>query len=141
VGGAAGEGLAMLKWLFTLQALVDVLYGLPLIVASKTLLSIFGMSTDATGTYLAQFLGGVFLALGWISWTARDLADGEPRRAIVRASLVGSGVGFIVTLLFQLGGTPNPVGWLNVVLTALFTIGWAYFSYASMQTRTAAAPA
>lgn len=131
----------MLRWLFTAQALVDILYGIPLILASGALLSVFGMSTDKTGTYLAQFMGGVFLALGWISWTARDLQDGDARRAIVRASLIASGIGFVTTLLFQLSENPSALAWANVALTGVFTAGWAYLSYESMQTTTRRQPA
>ena len=70
----------MIKRLFIAQAIVDVLFGVPLIFFSPVLLSIYGLSTDRVGTYLGEFLGVAFLALAWISWSARDLTDGEPRR-------------------------------------------------------------
>ncbi|HEV8536298.1 MAG TPA: hypothetical protein VGR87_11370 [Candidatus Limnocylindria bacterium] len=131
----------MLKRLFVFQALVDVLYGIPLILATGTLLSIYGLSTDGTGTYIAQFLGGAFLALAWISWSARDLPDGDIQRAIVRASLVGAAVGFVASLVFLLGPNATTMVWLNIALTGILVAGWGYLSYATMRPMTRPQPA
>ena len=123
----------MLKNLFMLQALVDVLFGIPLIVATSTILSLYGLSTDKTGTYVAQFLGGTFIALAWISWYARAWPDDEPRRVLVRAGLIASAIGLVVSVIFQLGPASTTSTWVFVVLTAIFTAGWGYYSYATMR--------
>ena len=123
----------MIKWLFVLQALVDVLFGLPLIFATGTILSLYGLSTDRTGTYVAQFLGATFIALAWISWYARNWPDEEPRRVLVRAGFIASAIGLVVSLIFQLGPASNLSTWVFVVLPAIFVVGWGYFSYATMR--------
>ena len=123
----------MLKNLFMLQALVDVLFGIPLIFATSTILSLYGLSTDRTGTYVAQFLGGTFMALAWISWYARAWPDDEPRRVLVRAGFIASAIGLVVSLIFQLGSGSTTSTWVFVVLTAIFSAGWGYFSYATMR--------
>ena len=128
----------MLKNLFMLQALVDVLFGIPLIVATSTILSLYGLSTDKTGTYLGQFLGGTFVALAWISWYARNWPDGEARRVLIRAGFIASAIGLVLSVIFQLGPASNASTWVFVVLTAIFSAGWGYFSYETM--RSAARP-
>ncbi|HEY8868165.1 MAG TPA: hypothetical protein VIM30_02100 [Candidatus Limnocylindrales bacterium] len=44
--------------MFTLEALADFLFGIPLIAAPAAPLSVYGMSTDRDGTFFVQFLGG-----------------------------------------------------------------------------------
>ena len=48
------------------------------------MLSLYGLSTDRVGTYLAQFLGAVFIILARNSWFARSWPDDEPRRILIR---------------------------------------------------------
>ena len=131
----------MLKNLFMLQALVDVLFGIPLIVATSTILSLYGLSTDRTGTYLGQFLGGTFVALAWISWYARNWPDEAARRVLIRAGFIASAIGLVVSVIFQLGTGSNTSTWVFVVLTAIFTAGWGYYSYATMRPMTMQQPA
>ena len=131
----------MLKNLFMLQALVDVLFGIPLIFATSTILSLYGLSTDKTGTYVAQFLGGTFIALAWISWYARAWPDDEPRRVLVRAGFIASAIGLVVSVIFQLGPASTTSTWVFVALTAIFSAGWGYFSYETMRSMTQPQPA
>lgn len=123
----------MLKNLFMLQALVDVLFGIPLILATSTILSLYGLSTDRTGMYLGQFMGGTFVALAWISWYARNWPEGEARRVLIRAGFIASAIGLVVSVIFQLGPASNTSTWVFVALTAIFTAGWGYYSYATMR--------
>jgi len=131
----------MIKRLFIAQAIVDVLFGVPLIFFSPVLLSIYGLSTDRVGTYLGEFLGVAFLALAWISWSARDLPDSEPRRFIVRAGLLAGVIGTLVNVNFELQPDATPLGWINVAITLVLAIGWGYAAYQSMEGVAARQPA
>jgi hypothetical protein len=131
----------MLKNLFMLQALVDVLFGIPLVLATSTILSLYGLSTDRTGTYLGEFLGGTFIALAWISWSAREWPDDAARRVLIRAGFIASAIGLVVSVIFQLGPGSNASTWVFVVLTAIFTVGWGYYSYAMMRPMARSQPA
>jgi len=123
----------MIKNLFMLQALVDALFGIPLVLATSTILSLYGLSTDRTGTYLGQFLGGTFIALAWISWSARGWPDDAARRVLIRAGFIASAIGLVISVIFQLGPGSNASTWVFVVLTAIFAAGWGYYSYATMR--------
>ena len=123
----------MLGALFVLEAVVDVLFGVLLIVAPATLLSIYCMSTDRDGTFLGQFLGGTFIGFGWISWFARSWTDTEYRRLLIRAFFITTAIGFVVSLNYQLQpGTQLPSA-AFVVLTLLFGLGWGYFAYRTVR--------
>jgi hypothetical protein len=131
----------VIRTLFVLQAIVDLAFGIPLIVATSTILSLYGLSTDRTGTYAAQFLGATFIALAWLSWTARNWADEEPRRTLVRAAFLASAIGLVVSIAFQMSSAANTSTWVFVVLTAIFTAGWGFYSYESMRSVTRQQPA
>ena len=123
----------MVRSLFLAQAVVNVLFAIPLIFTTGTMLSMYGLSTDRVGTYLAQFLGAVFVILAWNSWFARNWPDDEPRRMLIRGAFLGTLVGFAVSVTFQLSSAANAATWVFVVLTAIFTLGWGYEVYASMR--------
>jgi hypothetical protein len=123
----------MLKALFTLEALADFLFGIPLIVAPAALLSFYGMSTDRDGTFFAQFLGGTFIGFGLISWFARGWADTEPLHLLIWVFFVTTALGFLVSLNYQLQpGAPLPTV-AFVGLTLLFGIGWGYLAYGTFR--------
>jgi hypothetical protein len=131
----------MLKSLFMFQALVDALFGIPLVLATGTILSLYGLSTDRTGTFISQWLGASFIVLAWISWYARNWAEGEPRTVLIRGAFIASVIGLVVSLMFQLGPGGNATTWVFVILPAIFAAGWGYFSYATMRPMTRQQPA
>jgi len=61
--------------------------------------------------------------------SARKAADSEVLRGIVLANLIMDAIGFIVTLLGQLAGLANALGWSSVALYLLFGLGFAYFQF------------
>jgi hypothetical protein len=118
----------MLKAVFTLEALVDFIFGIALIVAQAALLSIYGMATDRDGAFLGQFLGGTFIGIGLISWFARNWPDTHQRRLVLRAFFVTTGIGFLVSLNYQLQPGAPVLGVVFVLLTLLFGLAWGYFA-------------
>jgi len=123
----------MLKALFTLEALADFAFGIPLVAAPAALLSIYGMSTDRDGTFLGQFLGGTFIGIGLISWFARGWADTEPRRLLIRAFFITTALGFLVSLNYQLQAGAPLLAVAFVGLTLLFGTAWGYFAYGTFR--------
>jgi len=117
----------MLRLVFILEAAVDALFGIPLIVATGVLLSIYGMSTDASGTFLGQFLGAVFIGFGLLNWYARNWADSDAQRIVIRVNFVTTALGFLVALNFQLQPGAGVRSWAFVALTAAFGLAWGYF--------------
>ena len=49
---------------------------------------------------------------------------------IAMALFVADAIGFLVTLLAQLDGTVNALGWSHVVIYLLLTIGFGYMRFA-----------
>jgi len=118
----------MLRLVFILESVVDAIFGVGLILASGPLLSIFGVSTDGGGTFLAQFLGATLVGFGVLSWSARDWSDTAERRLAIWVFFLTTALGFAVTLRFQLQPGTDARSWAFVVLTALIGSAWAYFA-------------
>jgi hypothetical protein len=117
-----------LRLLFILEAVVDLLFGVAFVLAPGLVLSVYGMSTDATGTFLTRFLGAVFIGYGILTWAARDWSDTAERRLLIRVTFVTSALGFLVSLQYQLQPGSGVLSSAFVVLTALFGLAWGWFA-------------
>jgi hypothetical protein len=63
-------------------------------------------------------------------WFARNAARSEiALRALVLAITIGDTLGFVITLLAQLGGLANALGWVTVALYLLLALGFGYFQF------------
>jgi hypothetical protein len=115
--------------LLTAGAVVTLVFGLSLVLVPGGLLSFYGITVNDAGILIARLFGAAFLGFTVLNWSARKAADSEILRGIVLANLIMDAVGFIVTLLGQLAGLANALGWSSVALYLLFGLGFAYFQF------------
>ena len=118
-----------LKSLFIFNAVVSLLFGLAFVLLPVQALSLYGVTVDAPLKYVGQLYGSALLVFGLVTWLARDAGDSAARSAFILGMFVGSLVGFIISLINQLGGVANALGWLTVVIYLLFTVGYGYFQF------------
>ena len=118
-----------LSTLFTLNAIVAVLFGLGFALVPATLVSLYGATLDAAGIYVARLFGAEVLGYATLTWFARNAEESGARRAIVLSCFVSWAVGFVCALIGQLSGVVNALGWSTVGLYLLFTLGYAYFQF------------
>jgi len=110
-------------------AVVTLIFGLSLVLIPVALFSLYGITVTDAGIVLARLFGAAFLGFTVLNWSARNAADSEVLRGIVFANLLMDAVGFVVTLLGQLAGLANALGWSFVALYLLFALGFAYFQF------------
>ena len=110
-------------------AVVTLIFGLSLVLIPGTLLSLYGITVNEAGILLARLFGAAFLGFTVLNWSARYAADDQVLRGIVLANLIMDAIGFIVTLLGQVAGLANALGWSSVALYLLFGLGFAYFQF------------
>jgi len=89
----------------------------------------YGVEPNAALNLVGQFLGAALVSLALLTWLVRNLSASETRRAIVLALLVGETIGFVLSLLGQLNGILNVMGWSVVAVYLLFALGLAYFQF------------
>ncbi len=74
---------------------------------------------------MARLLGAKLIGIGLIFWFEKD-ADTGTLRGITLALFVADGLGFLATLMGQLSGLMNALGWITWFLLAL---GFGYFRF------------
>jgi len=120
-----------LSTFMVINAIVAAVFGIAFVVAPGQATSLYGVAESAQLEYTAQLFGAALLAFGVLTWFARNAADSDARRAILRALFVGDGVGCVVALIGQLGGVVNAMGWSTVAIYFLLALGFGYFLYAT----------
>ncbi len=118
-----------LSTLFTINAIIAAVFGIIFVLIPATMLSIYGATFSPAGVVLARLLGAEFLSYSVLTWFARNLKETETQRIIILACMVGFGIGFIIALMGQLEGVFNLLGWSNVIVYLLFTLGYGYFYF------------
>ena len=115
-----------LSTVFTVNAVVALLFGLGFVIAPAATLAPYGVTIDEAGVQVARFFGAALLGYAAITWFARNTEKSSARRALVLGLFLGFGIGFVVSLVNQLSGLQNALGWSTVVLFLLFTLAYGY---------------
>jgi hypothetical protein len=76
---------------------------------------------------MARWFGVELLAIGLVTWLARNAAESAAGQAVARALAVTYGIGALLALWGTLAGPFNALGWIAVGLNLLLGSGFAYF--------------
>ena len=115
--------------LFTVNAVIACLFGLGFVFAPAKVLAQYGLTVDAGFGLVAQLFGAALLGYAILTWSARKAGDSDARRAIVLAVFVSNAVGFVLSLMGQLKGLVNSLGWSTVAIYLVLALGFAYFQF------------
>jgi hypothetical protein len=126
------------KRLFVLNGAIAGGYGIALLVAAHPILDLYGITPNPEGVYMARWFGVGLLAIGLVTWLARDAAESAAGLAIARALAVTYGIGVLLALWGTLFGPFNALGWIAVGLNLLLGSGFASFKLIEPTTSSAA---
>jgi hypothetical protein len=115
--------------LMIINTIIAAIFGIAFVLFPGQTLALYGVSTDAAFRLVAELFGAALVGYAVLTWSARKAAASEARNAIVLALFVTDGLGFILSLVGQLQGIPNALGWLDVVIYLLLALGFAYFRF------------
>lgn len=118
-----------LSTLMVINAVVAAVFGIAFVLVPGKVIPLYGSAADAPLKSMGQLFGAALITLAILTWTARNASDSEARRSIVLALFLGHIVGFIVSLLAQLAGVYNALGWSTVVIYLLLVLGFGYFQF------------
>ncbi len=118
-----------LNTLFTITAVIMIFFGVGFILLPAMVFSMYGVTLDATGIMLAHVAGAAVFALGLLAWLFRKSSDVQSSRSIAITLLSFFIIKAIVTILAQLDGIFNVLGWSIVALDTLFVLAYAYFLF------------
>jgi hypothetical protein len=114
------------KRLFVLNAVIAAGYGIALLVAAHPILDVYGITPTPEAVYMARWFGVELLAIGLVTWLARNAAASAAGQAVARALAVSYGIGVLLALWGTLAGPFNALGWIAVGLNLLLGSGFAY---------------
>ncbi len=115
--------------LLIVNAVIAIAFALGLLLGPAPLLQAIGLTTGNTEKLVAQLFGGSLIAVGLISWMAKDFSDPKARDGAVISFLLSDIVGFVISLLATIAHTMRNFGWLVVVIYLLLALGFAYFQF------------
>jgi len=118
-----------LRNLLVISTIVCLVYGIILVLTPATMLSLHGIAQDPGERLMAQYFGSALIAIGLLTWFARDVADSEAQRAIILALLISDVIGVIVAVLGTVSGVMSAVGWSAVGIYLMLSLGFAYFQF------------
>ena len=118
-----------LKHLLIINTVVCAVYGIPLLLLPATMLSLHGVAQDPGTRLMAQYFGSALIAIGLLTWLARDVTDSEAQGAIILALLIANVIGIVISVLGTVSGPMNALGWLGAAVYALLALGYAYFQF------------
>jgi hypothetical protein len=110
------------------KAVISLAFGIAFALVPAAMMSLYGVTLDLGGAFMARFLGACLIGIGLICWLDRN-ADPKVLQGITLALCIGDTVGFIVALLGQLSGLANALGWVIVVIWFLLALGLGYFRF------------
>jgi hypothetical protein len=119
----------MMKTLFTVTLIFELLFGLGFLAAPGTLFGTFGVTPDAFGVSLANVLGSALLAFTTLLWYARSSANSELHKVTVRTMFVYWLISSIFMVMAQLSGIFNAMGWSVVILHVGFLIWYSVYAF------------
>ncbi len=102
--------------LFTVTAALMLFFGTGFLVLPTLVFSLYGVVLDASGRMLAHVAGAAVFALGTLAWTVRNTADPAVNRPAMTALVCFFLLKSAVTLMAQLSGVFNALGWTILLI-------------------------
>ena len=118
-----------LNTLFMFNFIVAILFGLGFTLMPATMADLYGAELTPAGLYIGQLFGLSLIGFAVLSWLARGVTDPTGRQAIVTALFISELIGLVVSIINQLAGVVNALGWSTVVLYGLLALGFGYFRF------------
>jgi len=112
-----------------IAAILAILFGLGFILAPALTWSLYGVTLEVPGQWMARYLGSAFIGIGVIKWLARNAEASEGLRAVLLGAFAIAVLGLVVAFLDAIRGMGNGLHWLNVVIYLFLAVGFGYFQF------------
>ena len=116
------------KFLFVLNAIVNVAFGMLLVIAPETGLGQFSMSARVPEVFYTQVAGAALASLGALLWFAKN-ADDVLQKQMGMAALAGTILGLIVTVIGVSKDLIPVNSWIVIVVEVVFALGYAFMLF------------
>ena len=114
------------KLYLLIAAIVAILYALGFTLIPAYSVALYGAPSEPHLIFTVRILGSVLLALGVITWLARDFRDWTAVRTILIGGVVADVIGALITASGTIQGTVNALGWASTIVDVLLAL-WALY--------------
>ena len=120
-----------IKNLFVTHAVILFAYGILMLLAPETVMSIFGMPGVATNAGLVnmQYIGATWVGLFVMLLLAKDIKEAAAQRAVMIGMFATAILAGAVVLYGQATLPINSLGWLNFTICVLLALGYVYLMF------------
>ena len=117
------------KTLMIIKAIVCLGFGPLLLFFPGWLLNLLGTTygPGAGATLTAHAYGATLFGNLMLTWFTRESGESIARKAIIIHLFVYDAIALVATLILQLTGGLNALGWGIVFVYFFFTVGFGYF--------------
>ena len=120
-----------LRTVFLINALVSFVLALGFLLGPEAMLKFFSLSTGNIEKLGAQLIGTALVAVGLLTWFAKDFADPAASSAVANSLFFSGLCGLVVTVLGMMSRVIRTNSWLIIVLYLLFIAGYGYLQFFS----------
>jgi len=119
-----------LRQLFIFNLFIAFPIALMCIIFPVWTFGLYDLVPDTGSIWVTRLIGGSILGYASLMWFGSKTASVKTRRAIALALFIQDSVGFVGSLVIQLSGEVNFLGWpLNVLTYGMLTFGYAFFYF------------
>ena len=115
------------KTLMIIKAIVCLGFGPLLLFVPGWLLNLLGTTYCPGAALTAREYGAALIGNLLLTWLGRNAEESPVRSAIIWNLFIYDAIGFVVTLIIQLSGGLNVLGWSIVAVYLFFMLGFGYF--------------
>jgi len=114
------------KTVMIIKAIVCLGFGPLLLFVPGWLLNLLGTSFGPGAALTAREYGATLIGNLFLTWLARNAEDSVARRAIIWDLFIYDAIALVVTLVIQISGGLNALGWGIVAVYLFFTLFFGY---------------
>ena len=103
-----------------------MVFGIGFLLIPGPLASLYGIELTSSSTFVARLLGVELAGYGILSWLLRNLIEFHVQRLVLLAFFITDATGFVVSVLSQLDGRMNSLGWSIVLIYLLLSLAFGY---------------
>lgn len=112
-----------------IAAVLAFLFGLAFLLVPVQTMTMYGVTLDVSGQFLARYLGSAFLGVAVLTWLAKDSEDSKALRAVLLGDFVLSLTGLVVGVFDATTGIGNSLVWSTAVIYLFLAAGFGYFYF------------
>jgi len=112
--------------IFTFNAVVALIFGVVFVFIPGQTAELYDLTLSEGGILIGRLFGAALIVFAVLTWRVRHAQPSAERHAIVLSLFIGDVIGFVASLLAQLAGVSNALGWSTVAIYLILALAFGY---------------